>query len=167
MEQPTTVQLEKYYLRPEGRGIKLHLGCGDYWFDGYLNIDKVVLGGTDMIWDIREKLPFQDEVVELIESHDVIEHFTEVEINSMLDDWYRVLIKGGKVIGTLPEFDRVIQSGEPKMIEYIYGMGSDHRWGYTQETIKALFEKHNFQVNVTSFDTGKDPCPRMKVEAIK
>jgi predicted SAM-dependent methyltransferase len=158
----------KYYLRPVGKGIKLHLGCGDYWFDGYLNIDHKIFGGTDMIWDIREKLPFQNDVVELIESHDVIEHFTEAEIANMLDDWYRILIKGGRVIGTLPEFDLVLQSDNPKKIEYIYGMGSEHRWGYTKDTIRELFEKHNFQnIDIISFDTGKDPCPRMKVEAYK
>lgn len=130
------------YLRPKGRGIRLHLGCGDWWRDGALNMDHAVLGGTDMIWDLREKLPFQDSVVELIESYEFIEHFTRDEIDKMLNDWYRVLIEGGQIIAVVPDIDELMKQG---LIQQIYGIEQDHKWGYTFDTLRELFEKHNFR----------------------
>jgi predicted SAM-dependent methyltransferase len=129
------------YLRPTGRGLKLHLGCGDYWYDGYINIDHVILGGTDMLWDLREKLPFQDKTVEIIESYDFVEHFTKVEINKMLDDWYRVLIDGGKVIALVPDMEELLKMGD---LQQIYGIEQDHKWGYTVNSLTELF--HKFKV---------------------
>jgi predicted SAM-dependent methyltransferase len=165
----------KSYLRPAGRGIKLHLGCGDWWFDGYINIDMNIYGGVDMLYDLRQRLPFQDEVVEIIEAHDYVEHISYREIEPMLDDWHRVLIKGGKVVVTLPEFDALTKqyveaTGEERETAkmHIYGIESDHRWGYTLESGKALFERHNFQdVDSHMIDTGKDSCPRMEIIAWK
>lgn len=138
------------YLRPEGRGIKLHLGCGDYWLDGYINIDQAIYGGTDLILDIREKLPFQDSVVEVIEAHDVLEHFNKYELDRMLPDWKRLLIPGGKVVITVPDLDEYItmyNSDRDKAMLHIYGIDDSpgHKWGYTQNTLKELFEKYGFK----------------------
>ena len=131
-----------YYLRPEHRGLRLHLGCGDYWIDGSINIDWKVFGGTDMILDLRETLPFQDKVVEIIESYDFVEHFTKVEIDKMLEDWKRVLIDGGKVIAVVPDIEEVFKLGD---VQQTYGIEQDHKWGYTKETFTKLFETHGFK----------------------
>ena len=132
----------KHYLRPHGYGLRLHLGCGDYWFEEFINIDHAVLGGTDMIWDLRTKLPFQDQVVEEIQSHEFVEHFTKAEIDVMLKDWYRVLIDGGKVIAVVPDIEELMKQG---LIQQIYGIEQDHKWGYTVESLKELFENHGFK----------------------
>lgn len=143
MEQTT-----KHYLRPKGMGVKLHLGCGDYWFEGYINIDHGIFGGTDMIWDLREPLPFQSETVELIESYEFVEHFTNSEINKMLDDWYKLLINGGKVVAVVPNIDKLMELG---LVQQIYGIEQDHKWGYNPDTLYELFEKHGFKdITVTA-----------------
>lgn len=133
--------MDLHYLRPKGKGIRLHLGCGDYWRDGSINIDRAVFGGTDMIWDLRERLPFQDSVVELIESYEFVEHFTRAEIDPMLEDWKRVLIEGGKVIVVVPDIEELMKQG---LIDQIYGIDQDHKWGYTINSLMELFEKHGF-----------------------
>jgi predicted SAM-dependent methyltransferase len=167
----------RYYLRPTGRGIKLHLGCGDYWFDGYLNIDQAVYGGTDMLYDIRKPLPFNDKTVEIIELHDVFEHFGESDISNMLNDWYRILIDGGKVFATLPDIDELTKkylesTGDDKafFLRSIYGIEGDHKAGYTKTSIVEIFEKHKYkdiQVDDWVAEPKKDDCPRLQVIAYK
>lgn len=132
-----------HYGRPQGRGLKLHFGCGDYWKDGFINLDHQVLGGTDMIWDLRTKLPFQDKVVEMIWSGDFVEHFTRGEIDEMLKDWYRVLINGGEVYAIVPDIEELMRL---ELVQQIYGIEQDHKWGYTMQTFRELFESHGFTV---------------------
>src|SRR3990167_7295719 len=120
------VALDPYivYMRPQGRGIKLHLGCGDFWFDGYLNIDMTVYGGTDMLWDIREGLPFQPDTVEVIEAYEVLEHFSKDEAFNLLEDWKKVLIDGGRVRISVPDMDGLIDkypTDKEETIQMIYG----------------------------------------------
>lgn len=129
------------YGRPVGEGLSLHLGCGDYWRRDSINIDHAVFAGTDMLWDLREKLPFQDKTVKYITSGDFIEHFTPTEIDTMLDDWYRLLIAGGVVHAVVPDIEELMKQG---LINQIYGIENDHKWGYTVETFAELFKKHGF-----------------------
>jgi predicted SAM-dependent methyltransferase len=163
--------MERFYGRPVGRGIKLHLGCGDWWGDGFLNLDWGVYGGTDMILDLRQKLPFQDAVVEEIQAHDFVEHFSPEEISSMLDDWYRLLVNGGKVVASLPDIGLVMQQYVDKpqdAMHAIYGFGGEHKWGYTRDSLKELFELHKFKnVTVGDSDIHKDEFPRLEVTAFK
>jgi len=140
----------KHYLRPQGRGIKVHLGCGDYWFDDYINIDFNIYGGTDMIWDIRKGLPFQPQVVEVIEAYEVIEHLNKHELNDILADWKRVLIPGGTIKISVPDMDGLIEmykTDKKRSIEMIYGLEDHphHKQGFTKETLQALFEQHEFK----------------------
>ena len=155
-----------HYLRPKDKGIRLHLGCGDYWREGALNIDHAVLGGTDMILDLREKLPFQDSVVELIESYEFVEHFTNSELDKMLTDWYRVLIEGGQVISVVPDIEELMKLG---LIIQIYGIEQDHKWGYTKESLEELFEVHNFkniQIEKKYFD-HRPGEPKLELRCMK
>src|SRR4051812_36604036 len=100
---------KRNYLRPPGYGLKLHLGCGDYWFEGYLNIDLGVYGGTDMIYDISTKLPFQDHVVQIIECYEVLEHFDPAVVDTMIEDWKRLFINGGFVRLSVPDMDKLVE----------------------------------------------------------
>lgn len=144
----------KHYMRPKGRGLKLHLGSGDYWFDGYLNIDIGVFGGTDMLWDITKGLPFQPKTVEIIEMYEVLEHLEQGQVDHLLDEFKRLLIDGGMVILSVPDMDELVAKyaeDKQKAITYIYGFGGyqSHKWGYSQETLKKLFEDKGFkEVNV-------------------
>lgn len=169
MEQTT-----RYYLRPAGRGIKLHLACGDYWFDGYVNIDLDIYGGTDMLWDLTTPLPFQDKVVERIESYEFIEHIDQDQAKTMLEDWYRVLIDGGQVRISTPDMDALVDqyaTNKDKTIEYMYGYTGlqKHKWIYTAESLQKLFEDKGFkQVIVTKGFLDERPTePKLILEAIR
>src|SRR3990167_901070 len=140
----------KHYLRPVGRGIKLHLGCGDYWLDGYINIDHGIYGGADMLFFVREGVPFQPEVVERIEAYEFLEHFNKHEVFNMLEDWRRVLINGGMVKISVPNMNGLIEkyATDPKdAIDMIYGYEDNpgHKYGYTKESLQAIFEQHGFK----------------------
>lgn len=138
------------YMRPKGRGIRLHLGCGDYWRDGAINIDFNVYGDTDMLFDIRKPLPFQDHVVERIEAYEVMEHMNKDEMFNILEDWKRLLIENGSVRICVPNMDKLIElyaTDKEKAVDQIYGLEDHphHKQGFTVETLQAVFEQHGFR----------------------
>lgn len=156
----------KHYGRPAEKGINLHLGCGDYWYEGFINIDHATLGGTDMVWDLREKLPFNDNTVSMIISHDFIEHFTPGEVDMMLEDWKRVLIDEGMVIAVVPDIEELMKQG---LVNQIYGIEHDHKWGYNQVGFEKLFTDHGFKVAYIdkkeySYRPGE---PKLEVKCLK
>ena len=146
MEQTTI----KHYGRPEGMGIKLHLGSGDYWFNGFINIDHLTYAGTDMVWDIRKPMPFLPEVVERIEAYEVVEHFNRLEIQDLLVEWMRLLMPDGVVKISVPDMDGLIlkyNEDKEEALKMIYGYEDNpgHKWGYTKESLKRLFEENGFK----------------------
>lgn len=162
------------YLRPKGKGINLHVGCGDYWDENAINIDMAIYGGTDMLWDIRKGLPFQPEVVAKIEAYEVVEHMNKYEIDTILKDWYRILIPGGIVKISVPDMDGLIKmytENSDRAIEQIYGLEDHphHKQGYKVNTLVSLFESHGYKVE--KCEQGEMPNrpdePKLLLEAIK
>jgi hypothetical protein len=90
--------------------IKLHLGCGTYYLEGYLNIDlpadqhTVSKPRTDLIADFRT-LSYEPGSVEEIRSHHVFEHFTRSQALRLLFTWRRWLRTGGTLHIETPDFD--------------------------------------------------------------
>lgn len=82
--------------------LRLHLGCGQNHFDGYINIDyppsehNVMKVKADISMDITE-LNFPEESVDEIRSHHVFEHFNRVTALALLIKWHRWLKIGGKL----------------------------------------------------------------------
>lgn len=150
------------YMRPKGEGIRLHLGCGDYWLENAINIDFNVYGGTDMLFDIRKPLPFQDHVVKEITAFEVIEHMNKDELFNILEDWKRLLIPGGQVYVSVPDMDELVAlyaTNKKKALEEIYGIEDHphHKQGFTLQSLQAVFEQHGFKVEVTKGEMKERP----------
>lgn len=109
---PGPVQLEPWPKRVE---VKLNVGCGSRPMPGYVNTDVVARAGVDRIcpcWDLKE---WADRSVDEIQCHQVIEHLFPKDWPPTLDEFWRVLRPGGKLIISTPDFTEIAKgylSGE-------------------------------------------------------
>lgn len=70
---------------------RLNLGCGTNPLTGWLNVDYDESCGPDLVHDLHNPLPFQDNTVdEILISHTLM-YFTKEELANVLADCYRVL----------------------------------------------------------------------------
>lgn len=72
---------------------KLHLGCGENIFSGYINLDLRKLPGVDIVHDINQPLPFPDNTFAEIVALNVLEHVKDLQ--SVIREMYRVTEPGG------------------------------------------------------------------------
>jgi SAM-dependent methyltransferase len=142
--------------------MKLNLGCGDKILPGYVNVDVVEARAgarPDVVCDLHDLAPFEDDSADEILSVHVVEHFWRWEIEAVLREWVRVLKPGGRMVVECPNlqsacetflqdpqrFSRQDQEGQRTMWVF-YGdpKWQDplmiHRWGYTPESLRALLE---------------------------
>ena len=81
---------------------KLHLGCGEKILEGFINIDALT-EKADLTCFV-EQLPFSDESVDMIYACHILEHFDRNLVVDVLKEWNRVLVKGGKLRLSVPNF---------------------------------------------------------------
>lgn len=143
--------------------VRLHIGCGNRLFDGYINIDGEYLQGTAgvVIHDITKPFSLADNSVDEILSVHVIEHIMRDKVQEMLKEWLRILKPGGFVAVEWPDFLKMCQevSTNPKCLYHdadrrvqkrtILGIFGDnlrypepvmwHKWGYSVDSLRYLF----------------------------
>lgn len=89
--------------------MKLHLGCGGTYLDGYVNVDyplddKTIMNvKADVYADIRT-LKYDDDSIDEVRNHHVLEHFNRVEALKMLILWRKWLKVGGKLTVETPDY---------------------------------------------------------------
>lgn len=81
--------------------IKIDAGCADQKRPDYIGID-INDWGQEVIWDLRDGIPFPDESVEDVRVCHVLEHFTNKEAQEFIREAQRVLIKGGTLSARQP-----------------------------------------------------------------
>lgn len=115
-------------------GLKLHLGCGQNYLPGYLNIDYPpgehtvqLTTKADQYSDIK-KLEYAPGSVAVIRLHHVFEHFDRVTALSLLLEWYSWLKEGGLLVIETPDFEksahafiRNLPSAQMKILRHIFG----------------------------------------------
>jgi len=89
--------------------MKIHLGCGGTYLDGYTNIDYPVTDKTIMnvkadIYQDITTLEYEENSIDEIRSHHVFEHFNRVDALRMLVKWRKWLKPGGKLIIETPDY---------------------------------------------------------------
>ncbi len=81
--------------------VKLEIGCGNNKQPGFIGID-VRDCGQEIVWDVRDGIPFPDNSIDTIWSSHVLEHFDNDECKELFREIYRVLKPGGTIESILP-----------------------------------------------------------------
>jgi ubiquinone/menaquinone biosynthesis C-methylase UbiE len=131
--------------------IKLHLGCGNRYLEGYIHIDLDTQPHIDYIHDIRTLPMFDDESVDLIYSCGTFVYFDREEALVVLKEWQRVLKPGGRLRTSVPDFESIVQvyldSGKTLEARGILGPLFG-KWGIKTESDEVfLYQK-------TTYDYG-------------
>ena len=87
--------LYRYFKAPKKGIVKVHLGPGQLkYIKGWINVDANIITGKVDVWaDLRDPLPFNDNSIDQIYSHHVIEHLPKIEYH--FKEVYRCLKPGG------------------------------------------------------------------------
>lgn len=96
--------------------IKVQFGCGGNILPGWNNHDAEV--------DIRHRLPYEDDSVDLIFCEHCIEHITQHEAIRFLEECRRILKPGGHVRIVFPDIARVARyagDGYHQFIQQTFG----------------------------------------------
>lgn len=126
-------------------GITLHLGCGGNYRPGNINIDLFDLTVADIGTHVAF-LPFKANSIQKIKSYHLLEHFDWVEVKYLLNEWFRVLENGGRVILEIPDLESTITQlatqkdiqSQTSTLQWIYGVnesGMRHRTGFTYQVL--------------------------------
>jgi len=130
--------IEKNKLLKKHSPLRLHLGCGEAHFNGYINIDfpsteHTVQRGqqVDVYADIA-KLQVTHGSVDEIRSHHVFEHFDRSAALALLCKWHLWLKPGGVVIIETPDFEASAQ----------IALSKKHTYQQRQVALRHLFGSH-------------------------
>lgn len=131
----------------------LHLGCGQVYKPGYVNVDMFDRSVADERTDLLD-LPFDDGSYDLAEAFQVIEHFDLVHSRYFLAEVYRVLRPGGRLVVETPDLGeslRVLSRSDPSnsvaILQWIYGQdspGLQHKTGFTYSILEGALEDAGF-----------------------
>jgi len=144
-------------------GLKINLGCGKRYLEGYLNIDVEESKYVDLKANILS-LDFEKESVSVVSLVYVIEHIDFLKVKPFLEKVYSWIKKDGQLILEFPDIIKVAKCvlklrnnieklqedslgirgfyGEPTMNMTIYDY---HKWGWSENTIKSLLKEIGFR----------------------
>lgn len=171
-------------LRSNSR-LGLHLGSGGSKLQGLINCD-LFDPRADLAVDATNLSSFDDNSVDLIESHHMIEHLSFVDTESALGEWQRVLCPGGLIILTFPDISAIsIQwlfysliypfFPKPDKLDYIVKMfvgsqehkGMFHNNAFDLKRMDRILTEFGFSIDFTYFPYPKRPTPSRLVIARK
>lgn len=148
--------------------MKLHLGCGQYYLEGYKNIDfpldKHSVQQTSVADELADltTLRYKRNSIEEVRMHHVFEHFPRTVISAMLASWHSWLKPGGIVHLEMPDFDasaRLVLDDKASdrdrkvAIRHIFGSNEApwavHYDGWSDSRLRELFEVFGFKTDST------------------
>ena len=121
--------------------MKLHIGCGNRIFDGWINLDIDDKRGVDIVDDALTLNKIDDNSCDIIYACHVLEHFGRKEVYEVLNNWYSKLKKGGILRLSVPNFEILcLRYLETQDIEEVTGLivgGQKDKYDYH----KIIFDK--------------------------
>lgn len=140
--------------------IKLHLGCGKKYLDGWINIDKISTIPDVVDDDVSKLNTVNDNSADIIYACHVLEHFGRYQVDEVLKCWNKKLKDGGIIRIAVPDFDAACRRYiEKKDIKEIIGFACGgqrneydyHKMIFDFESLNLLLQKVGFE-NVTRYD---------------
>lgn len=84
----------------------LNIGCGRNYRDGWINLD-LQRSRFVVYHDVRKKLPFQDNEVDVVYHSHLLEHLSRTQALRFIADCYRVLKPGGIMRLAVPDMEQI------------------------------------------------------------
>jgi predicted SAM-dependent methyltransferase len=142
--------------------LKLHLGCGKRYIPGFVHVDQDAYPHIDYRSDIRRLPSFGDDSVALIYACHCFNFFDDDEAVEVLAEWRRVLVPGGVLRLSVPDFEAVakayLEIGEVEPVKRLvtgYYQGQKetcwYRTIYDETSLRSLLERCGF-VDVGRYD---------------
>jgi len=160
--------------------MKLHLGCGQRYLDGYVNIDFPLsshTAQTESVADLHAdiiSLRYPVESLDEIRLHHVFEHFPRPVACGLLANWYSWLKPGGVLHIEVPDFSKTARimlnpfsSFKKRAVAERHLFGSHeapwavHCEGYSDWMLKKMLSVFGFDVIRT---TGNEWCGTYNIE---
>ncbi len=131
--------LRKRYLREQHSVRKLNLGAGNNPIKGWFNTDFRPRRWDVAHMDARKEFPFPEEFFDYILGEHLIEHLTLEESQSMLQECFRTLKRGGKLRLSTPDLKFITNLYTPtsENEEYIKSI--------TKRFLPSLKEKSDYR----------------------
>jgi len=83
---------------------KINLGCGQAKLEGYINIDSNPDMKPDLLCNLINGIPFEDNSLDEVRAYDFLEHIPAGKpIIRLMEEIYRVLKPGGKFESSTPD----------------------------------------------------------------
>ena len=152
--------------------MKLNLGCGKRYKDGFINIDAFDSTVADKIMSVLD-LEVPSNVVAEIEARQLIEHLGYINSTYALAEWFRVLKPDGVLLIETPDIETSFEEyikGDYKtrkeLLSWIYGVesqGMQHVLCFPEVLLKNLLEKSGFTDIKTSFLTIEKNHPILRI----
>jgi predicted SAM-dependent methyltransferase len=95
-----------------GKPVKLHIGCGTLYKEGWINIDNNSdnnIVKLDINHDLSTGLPFDKNSVDYMYNEHFIEHLSREDGLTFLKDCFRALKPGGVLRIACPDLDEIIK----------------------------------------------------------
>ncbi len=162
---------------------KIHLGCGNTYLPGYVNIDSSRNEGAirdikaDLYADVRE-LEYQSGSVDEVRSHHLLEHFSRQEALVLLAQWHDWLRVGGRLVIETPDislsallYPFVPRSIKMRLIRHLYGSQEAdwafHKDAYSPGKFKLILDAFGFKGISVKRRVNRRITPNVLVRAKK
>jgi hypothetical protein len=145
--------------------IKLHLGCGQKYMEGYLNIDYPPSDHTVQKSSVADEfhnlyeLNYKADTIDEIRLHHVFEHFPRVDACAFLSAWNTWLKTNGRLHIEVPDFETSFKKNfsllnrskyEGVGLRHIFGSQEAH-WavhyeGYSHKRLEKILLLFGFEI---------------------
>ena len=159
----------------------LHLGCGSSMLSGLINCD-LFNPNADLQIDSTNLSIFEDNTIDLIEAHHMIEHLSFSDTGKALIECHRVLRPGGLLVITCPDLTRICLRWImltilypffplPDKLDYIVKMlvgsqehdGMFHKNSFDVRRLSRLLTEHGFKTEFSFTPYPHRPTPSLLI----
>lgn len=154
----------------------LNIGAGINPIQGALNADGIQKEGIDVVMDVREPWPFDQQAFDKVLGFHVLEHIPIEKALHFFQESHRVLKPAGLLILECPDMVGMAKdfvNGNWGEIRRIYASdrepGDQHRWGYDASSMSTLAMVTGFLQCITKpgTDYHSGQIPTVRLEAVR
>jgi len=131
--------------------IKLHLGCGNDYKEGFINVDGSADVKPDKVWNLEQSpLPFESDSVEEIVANHVLEHVHNFV--PLMHDLHRICRANARIHIKTPFYSAWGQFNDPTHVRFFtpFTFNYFNTWGNYAHQVKSskqMFDVERVKIN--------------------